>query len=257
MLSYQDARENRDPSKEGARHRHKQYVKAAGYYAKALSLDPQCAFAAQGLAIGIAENTLGTGINHAADGSVPLSSSQVMQKNTRDALTILSKVKESVNEGSVYINIGHCHFLREEYDRAIENVSLEMRCAAEAGSYASRAVRNCISPLLSHQERVHTPLPLTSMVPQGKQRAELCRSAKSSRVVQDGTPLAGAALTCSQADPIRGPQAFDLQPGDLATRWNMALVQQKGIEILLALPESKRTVAEFTIALADAEASQA
>lgn len=61
----------------------------------------------------------------------------------------------------------------------------------------------------------------------------------------------------TRTDPSRYVQAHDLQPHDLSTRWNVALVQQKGLEILIGLPESKRTVAELTTALADAEASQA
>lgn len=128
MLLYTDARENRDTSKDGSRQRHRNYLRAAEYYAKALERDPHCAFAAQGLAIGIAENTLGAGVDASGNGGIALSNSQVMQKNTRDALTILSKVKESINEGSVYTNIGHCHFLREEFDRAIENVSRNSGC---------------------------------------------------------------------------------------------------------------------------------
>lgn len=127
LVTYLDAREIREPppdhpeyeklKKDTSKVRQAKFLRAAEYFEKALQMYPQCAFAAQGLAIGIAENTIGTGVEGTA-----LAPAAVQQKNTRDALNILTKVKESVNDGSVYINIGHCHFLREEFDRAIENV---------------------------------------------------------------------------------------------------------------------------------------
>jgi RNA polymerase-associated protein CTR9 len=121
LITYTEARESKDPSKEGAKERHRQFVRAAEFYDYALDKSPQCAFAAQGLAIAIAENTLGTGVEVTAN-TPALSTAAQTAKNTRDALTILTKVKESVNDGSVYVNIGHCHFLREEWERAIESV---------------------------------------------------------------------------------------------------------------------------------------
>lgn len=39
-----------------------------------------------------------------------------------DALEVFSKVRESMNDASVYVNIGHAHYARDEYDRAIESV---------------------------------------------------------------------------------------------------------------------------------------
>lgn len=142
-LTYTEAREIREQTKDALKTRSQKFARAAEYYEKALQISPQCAFAAQGLAIAIAENTIGTGVDAAAlvaangsanSGSSASSSVLAMQKNTKDALTILSKVKDSINDGSVYINIGHCHFLREEYDKAIENVSLLLPDLPKAGA---------------------------------------------------------------------------------------------------------------------------
>lgn len=133
LLCYFEARENKKQGKEAQRDRVAKFTRAAEFYDKALQLQPQCAFAAQGLAIGIAEGTLGNGpteangaaANPAAPGqpAQPLTEHQARLRNARDALGVLAKVKESVNEASVYVNIGHCHFARDEYDKAIENVS--------------------------------------------------------------------------------------------------------------------------------------
>lgn len=121
MLTYIRVRENKEVSKEADQDRATRYLRTAEYFEKALTLDPQCAFAAQGLAISIAEGTLGTGIEGTPN--APVTDHAQKAKNSRDALTILTKVKGSINNGSVYINIGHCHFMRDEWERAIESVS--------------------------------------------------------------------------------------------------------------------------------------
>lgn len=130
MIAYQEARENRDMSKEGLKNKQQTFVRSAQYFERALSQHKHSAIAAQGIAIAIAEGFLGTGIDPttndtASSGGANGSGSSVnaMAKNTRDALTILNKVKESLNDASVYVNIGHCHFHRDEWERAIESVS--------------------------------------------------------------------------------------------------------------------------------------
>lgn len=132
MLNYGRARENKDPSPGAAKDRQLKFFRAAEFYDKALLLDPQCAYAAQGLAISIAEGTLGTGVE--ARNGTAVTEVAARAKNSRDALTILMKVKDSVNSGSVYVNIGHCHFMREEWERAIESVSFLPCCRWEAGA---------------------------------------------------------------------------------------------------------------------------
>lgn len=131
-LSYLEARENKHQGKDAQRDRVAKFTRAAEFFDKALQLYPQCAFAAQGLAIGLAESTLGNGPADAGAAAAattpggtaaPLTEYQARLRNARDALNILTKVKESVNDASVYVNIAHCHFARDEYDRAIENVS--------------------------------------------------------------------------------------------------------------------------------------
>jgi RNA polymerase-associated protein CTR9 len=118
-LYYHQARENKSSGQEGAKDRAKNFYRAAEIYEKALTIDPHCAFAAQGLAISLAEGTL----NLAPPPGSATSDAVQRAKNARDALAILTKVRESINDGSVYVNIGHCHFAREEWDKAVEAVS--------------------------------------------------------------------------------------------------------------------------------------
>ncbi len=120
-IMYQQSRESRDATSKGTDDRRRGFQRSAEFYEKALSLDPLCAFAAQGLAIVTAEDALGT-----LSGGQPSSNTDEALKrlhNSREALDVFGKVRESLNDGSVYFNMGHCYYSRDEYDRAIESVS--------------------------------------------------------------------------------------------------------------------------------------
>ena len=116
------ARENRDQSSAGAADRRKNFLRAAEFYERALQFDPKCAMAAQGLAIIIAEDVLNT--SKAAPGTADETARKL--QGAREALDIFGKVRESVNDSSVYVNMGHCHFIRDELDRAIESVNYSL-----------------------------------------------------------------------------------------------------------------------------------
>jgi RNA polymerase-associated protein CTR9 len=51
-------------------------------------------------------------------------------------------------------------------------------------------------------------------------------------------------------------QAKEHHPKDGAIAFNLALVQQKGLELLVDLPPSSRTLAEIRTAIADAQLAQ-
>jgi RNA polymerase-associated protein CTR9 len=120
-IMYHQSRESRDATQKGADERRRGFRRSAEFYEKALQMDPLCAIAAQGLAIVTAEDALGS-----LSGGVPSTSgtdeAQKRLKNAREALDVFAKVRESINDGSVYSNMGHCYYARDEYDRAIESV---------------------------------------------------------------------------------------------------------------------------------------
>jgi RNA polymerase-associated protein CTR9 len=120
-LHYHQARESRDTSPKGVEERRVFFRRSAEFYEKALGLDPFCAIAAQGLAIVTAEDALGTMGGALPPGPAP-DEGQRRVMNARDALEVFAKVRESTSDGSVYVNMGHCYFARDEYDRAIESV---------------------------------------------------------------------------------------------------------------------------------------
>ena len=126
-LLYNQARENRDTKAEAIKDRTSRYFRACEAFDRVLQLDPSNAYAAQGLAIALAEGNLGGKTVNGAAGTEAAQRS----RNLRDALSILTKIRETSNSapidgrtsgGNVYINIGLCHFLRDEYERAIEAV---------------------------------------------------------------------------------------------------------------------------------------
>ncbi|KAG1753343.1 hypothetical protein EDB19DRAFT_1892715 [Suillus lakei] len=117
-IQYHQSRESRDPSPKGLEERRRSFQRSAEFYDKALLLDPLCAFAAQGLAIVIAEDALWTfgGGPATSGGGDP----QKRMRNARDTLDIFAKIRESLNDGSAYLNMGHCYHAQDEFDRAIE-----------------------------------------------------------------------------------------------------------------------------------------
>jgi RNA polymerase-associated protein CTR9 len=93
------AREMRPTTEAEKEKRKEQYARAAEIFQKALELEPRNAYAAQGVAIAFAEER------------------QYVQANM-----IFNKVKETVKDVSVFVNMGHCYADQRDWVRAIQNV---------------------------------------------------------------------------------------------------------------------------------------
>ncbi|KAK7056429.1 protein required for normal CLN1 and CLN2 G1 cyclin expression [Paramarasmius palmivorus] len=198
-IMYHQARELRgspgsDPSAL-MEERRRGFQRSAEFYDKALQLDPCCAFAAQGLAIVTAEDSLGT-----VSGSGQEEVGKRM-KNARDALDVFAKVRESFHDGSVYLNMGHCYYSRDEFDRAIE-------------SYETASVR--------FYKGQNTSVLLC-----------LCRSWYAKAMKDQSYPAICTALQYAQ-------RALHIQPNDKAILYNIAMIQQKCAEMLFSMPPAKR-----------------
>ncbi|PLW41930.1 hypothetical protein PCASD_12797 [Puccinia coronata f. sp. avenae] len=218
-LLYTQARENKAVGPEASLDRASKFFRSTEFFEKALQLDPQCAFAAQGLAIALAEHVISPSNVSApsSNGTLAADASLVRAKNLRDSITILTKVREALNDGSVYVNLGHCHYLRDEFDRAIENYY-----TASKRFYDDKNV-----------------VVLLYLARAWYQKASKDRSFAALR----------SALTFVQT-------AKEHHPKDGAIAFNLALVQQKGLELLVDLPPSSRTLAEIRTAIADAQLAQ-
>ncbi|KAI0275622.1 hypothetical protein BGY98DRAFT_991571 [Russula aff. rugulosa BPL654] len=215
-LHYHQARESRDTSPKGVDERRVFFRRSAEFYEKALGLDPFCAIAAQGLAIVTAEDALGTLGGALPPGPAP-DEGQRRVMNARDALEVFAKVRESTSDGSVYVNMGHCYFARDEFDRAIESY--------ETASQRYYGGRN-ISVLLC-----------------------LARSWYVKASKEQSFASMTIALKFTQ-------KALHIQPIDKAVVYNIAMIQQKSAELLFSLAPAKRTLADLERGIARAVHAQ-
>ena len=95
------AREMRRDTEQDKEKRRKNYERSVEFFFKALQLDPTNAYAAQGFAIAMVED----------------------KKDFPAAVSIFSRIKDTIKESSVLINLGHVYGELKQYGRAIESVS--------------------------------------------------------------------------------------------------------------------------------------
>ncbi|KAF8198079.1 RNA polymerase II-associated protein [Pholiota molesta] len=204
-IHYHQSRENRDTSSKALEERKRGFQRSAEFFDKALQLDPMCAFAAQGLAIITAEDAIGS-VAGAMPRTPGVDEGQKRLQNAREALDIFAKVRESLNDGSVYFNIGHCYYARDEFDRAIESYE-----TASTRFYNNQNV----SVLLC-----------------------LCRSWYAKAMKDQSFVAIKNALKYAQA-------ALHIHPSDKAILYNIAMIQQKSAELVFSIKVAKRTLKDL------------
>ncbi|KAI9782525.1 MAG: hypothetical protein M1816_001863 [Peltula sp. TS41687] len=94
-----NAREMRRDTEVDREKRSKTYERAVEFFDKALQLDPRNAYAAQGLTIALAED----------------------KKDYNGAIQMFVKIRDTLREASVLINIAHTYAELKQYAKAIEN----------------------------------------------------------------------------------------------------------------------------------------
>lgn len=96
------AREMRRDTDQDKEKRRKTYEKAVEFYDKALQLDPKNAYAAQGIAIALVED----------------------KKDLTTAVQIFIKIRDTIRDANVFVNLGHVFAELKQYSRSIESVSI-------------------------------------------------------------------------------------------------------------------------------------
>ncbi|KAJ9105261.1 hypothetical protein QFC21_001628 [Naganishia friedmannii] len=205
---YHLARDSKAPEIE----RTKDYCRAAEAFAQALSLDPTCTVAAQGLAIAIAEDTLPLRkegmANKPSDGAAKLRGLDV-------ALSIFTRIKDSMLTSSVLVNMGHCHFAKGDEERAIESYGA-----------ASEMSKNQDWQVLMY----------------------LCRAYYAFASKTSNYSAMGKALSYAQ-------RAMQVKPQDKTGLYNIAMIQQKAAEIILGLDPDRRSIDEVQQVIGQARSS--
>jgi RNA polymerase-associated protein CTR9 len=93
------ARDMRRDSEQDKEKRRRMYERAVEFFDKALQLDPRNAYAAQGIAIALVDD----------------------KKDHATAVHIFSKVRDTLRDSSVYVNLGHVYAELRQYSRSIEH----------------------------------------------------------------------------------------------------------------------------------------
>lgn len=103
-LYLQSAREMRHGTDQEKQKRSAMYSKAVEFFEKVLQLDPQNAYAAQGIAIALIED----------------------KKDLQNALLILHKVRDTIEDAYVSVNLGHIYSEMRQYSKAIESYGIAL-----------------------------------------------------------------------------------------------------------------------------------
>ncbi|KAK4904007.1 protein required for normal CLN1 and CLN2 G1 cyclin expression, partial [Elasticomyces elasticus] len=93
------ARDMRRDTEQDKEKRRKMYQRAVEFYDKALQLDPKNAYAAQGIAIALIDD----------------------RKEYSAAVQVLSKIRDTIKDPSVYLNLGHVYAELRQFARSIEH----------------------------------------------------------------------------------------------------------------------------------------
>ncbi|KAH6850130.1 hypothetical protein B0I37DRAFT_289396, partial [Chaetomium sp. MPI-CAGE-AT-0009] len=103
-LHLMSAREMRRETEQDKQKRSAAYNRAVEFFDKALQLDPKNAYAAQGVAIALVED----------------------RKDYKNALQIFIKVRETIQDAHVYVNLGHIYAELRQFSKAIESYELAL-----------------------------------------------------------------------------------------------------------------------------------
>ncbi|KAK9365277.1 hypothetical protein V1509DRAFT_585655 [Lipomyces kononenkoae] len=178
-----NAREMRPTNEQDADRRRKTYEKAVEFFDKALLLDPRSSYAAQGIAIALAED-----------------------RKFNKAVGIFGKVRETLNDVSAYINLGHCLTELKNYTRAIECYEIALN-RFQGGKNVQTMM--CLGRVWL--QRGIDELSLDAV--------KVC-------------------LTYSK-------RALALQPNNLALKFNVAFCQFQIAEVIRRIPNNDRKVADI------------
>lgn len=174
------AREMRRETEAEKDKRHKMYERAVEFFNKCLELDPCNSYAAQGIAIALIDD----------------------KKDHSTALQILLRIKETIREASVYMNLGHVYCEMKQFSRAIESYE----AALKKDKANDAQLLSCLG------------------------RAWLMRGR-----VEKSAEMLDTALSYSE-------RALALAPEQIALQFNVAFVAFQLATLVYQLPETQRSL---------------
>ncbi|KAG9254928.1 uncharacterized protein F5Z01DRAFT_706049 [Emericellopsis atlantica] len=186
-LNLQQAREMRRETDHDKAKRSQQYARAVEFFDKALSLDPKNAYAAQGIAIANVED----------------------KKDTKNGLQVFHKVRDTIKDSNLFMNLGHVYAELRQWSKAVENYEMALLRDGKANDPTILAClgRTCLN----------------------RGRAERKLEAYEK------------ALECAQL-------ALKAQPEQVNCKFNVAFVQIQLVTFMQGLPENQKSTEQLEAA---------
>ena len=202
------AREMRRETEQEKQKRSNTYTKAVEFFDKALQLDPRNAYAAQGIAIALVED----------------------KKDYKTALQIFVKVRETVKEAAVYVNLGHIFAELRQYAKAIEH-------------YEAALLKN---------DRPDDASILACLGRTWLARGKTEKNLQAFKNALDYSQKVGS-LSSLISILLINIQALVISPEQIFLKFNVAFIQIQLATTVYQMPEVQRTLAEIQAAASGLE----
>lgn len=132
-LYLMSAREMRRESEADKQKRSATYNRAVEFFDKALQLDPMNAYAAQGIAIALIED----------------------KKDYKNALQVLIKVRDTIKDAHVFVNLGHIYAELKQFSKAIESYETAL---SKEGKARDAGILSCLGRTWLNKARAERTL---------------------------------------------------------------------------------------------------
>ncbi|KAK9779430.1 putative Tetratricopeptide repeat protein 1 [Seiridium cardinale] len=188
------AREMRRETDQEKQKRSSMYSRAVEFFEKALQLDPKNAYAAQGIAIALVED----------------------KKDMKSALPIFLKIRDTIKDAHVFVNLGHIYAELRQFSKAIESYELALSKESKAND---TGILSCI----------------------GRTWLNKARHDKDMEAYKTALDYAKKAL--------------NIAPDQVHFKFNVAFVQIQQVQAISKVPEAQRTSLHLDDAMEELEAA--
>ena len=220
----QGAREKRGTTDKEKGDRMSRYDQAVAFFDKVLSLDSCNAYAAQGIAIAMAEDL----------------------RDTTGALHTFLKVRDTIKDFSVFLNLGHLYSELQQYSRAIESYEAALSRTPPMKPTATSDAEENETNQRENRENFdrHTVLACLGRAWLLRGQTEKSRSGEKDRSV----PSFMMALQFSR-------EALEIDKRNPNNQYNVAYIQHQIAQHLNYVKEQERSTEQMGQALADLDAA--
>ncbi|CRK30302.1 hypothetical protein BN1708_000837 [Verticillium longisporum] len=219
LLTAREMRRESDSDKARA-----MYTKAVEFFEKALSLDPLNAYAAQGIAIALVED----------------------RKDYKTALGIFVKIRDTVKDAHVFVNLGHIYAELRQYSKALENYETAL---SKEGKSNDPVILACLGRTWLNKGRSEKNLDAYS---QALSYAKKASHARTGRAHIHGRAYIHLYVMTAN---IFLSQALEAAPEQVHYKFNVAFVQIQLASTIYLLPETGRVLQQLVDAQEGLEAA--